>query len=85
MDTLLRIKIPEPVKQREGQFVDETDKTCWIHQRLVPKKIAPDPKVIKDKLTVPPPQLEDGLSEPLEPLLRSGPQVLIPEAVGPHS
>jgi uncharacterized 2Fe-2S/4Fe-4S cluster protein (DUF4445 family) len=63
MDTFLRIKIPEPVKQREGQFVDETDKTCRIHQRLVPKNQAPDPKVIKDKLTVPPPQLEDGLSD----------------------
>jgi uncharacterized 2Fe-2S/4Fe-4S cluster protein (DUF4445 family) len=64
------IEIPAQASRDGGQFIDETDSQLLIRQELFPKEWQYDPLTLKWLVQVPPPQLEDALSD-LERLTRT--------------
>ncbi len=70
LDKPVVINIPKQSGKEGGQFVDETDSVLLIRQELFPREWQHDPLTLKWLVQVPPPQLEDGLSD-LERLTRT--------------
>ena len=58
----LVVEVPEPQAMEGGQFASENE-THLVRQELLPKQWEFDPLAVKWLVTVPPPQLESGLSD----------------------
>ncbi|MBK7256776.1 MAG: DUF4445 domain-containing protein [Ignavibacteriae bacterium] len=69
LDKDVVIEIPQQSGKDGGQFIDETDSVLLIRQDLFPREWQHDPLTLKWLVQVPPPRLEDGLSD-LERLTR---------------
>lgn len=63
LDNPVTVEIPEQAGKEGGQFLDETKDTCLISPELLPSGEQLDPLAHKHTLTVPEPQLADGLSD----------------------
>jgi len=70
LDEELRVEIPEQSIKEGGQFMDETADTCMLREELFPADYKYTPIVRGVVLDIPPPQLEDGVSD-VERLTRS--------------
>ena len=57
------LEIPGQSRKDGGQFIDETDETCFVHVDFINKKCILHPITRKIVLDVPGPQLQDGLSD----------------------
>ncbi|MGE5343788.1 MAG: ASKHA domain-containing protein [Candidatus Omnitrophota bacterium] len=62
-DVSTTIEIPEQSIKHGGQFSDETDDICLVHLNLFKDGQKPNPLTSKHLITVPSPQLQDGLSD----------------------
>lgn len=62
-DSPLIVDVPEPVGRLGGKFVDDDDAAWLIQNNLIPEQERITPVVRKFCVNVPPPQLEDGLSD----------------------
>ncbi|MBW1685968.1 MAG: DUF4445 domain-containing protein [Deltaproteobacteria bacterium] len=70
LDSHVRVEVPEQVGRKGGQFVVDDAAAGPAPSELLPKDLLPaamdrelDPLAVKRLLHVPPPQLEDGLSD----------------------
>jgi uncharacterized 2Fe-2S/4Fe-4S cluster protein (DUF4445 family) len=70
LDSHVSVEVPEQVGSVGGQFVDDDAAAGPARSELLPKDLLPapmdrelDPLVVKRLLRVPPPQLQDGLSD----------------------
>jgi uncharacterized 2Fe-2S/4Fe-4S cluster protein (DUF4445 family) len=70
LETPVVVEIPRQSARDGGKFVDETDSVVLIRRELFPAEWQYDPLTLKWLVQVPPPQLEDGLSD-LERLTRT--------------
>ena len=62
-DTSLTIEIPEREEIKGGKFVETSDDAFLVHQEFLPEDVKLNPLTTKFKISVPEPQLEDGLSD----------------------
>ncbi len=64
------VEVPEPESREHGKFSDSPDDVFLIRHELLPKTWDFDPLALKWLLEVPPPRLEQGMSD-LDRLVRS--------------
>ncbi len=62
LDSPLTVEIPKPIESEGGKFTD-LNEVHLVREELLPKEWEYDPLAAKWFITVPPPQLEDGLSD----------------------
>jgi uncharacterized 2Fe-2S/4Fe-4S cluster protein (DUF4445 family) len=62
-DTPLTVEIPEREEIKGGKFVEISDDAFLVHQEFLPEDVKLNPLTKKFKISVPEPQLEDGLSD----------------------
>ncbi len=62
-DTPLTVEIPEREEIKGGKFVETSDDAFLVHQEFLPEDVKLNPLTTKFKISVPEPQLEDGLSD----------------------
>jgi len=57
------VEVPEQSERKGGKFTDAEEDTRLVRHDLFPKKWHFDPMAVKWYIDVPPPQLEDGMSD----------------------
>jgi uncharacterized 2Fe-2S/4Fe-4S cluster protein (DUF4445 family) len=63
LDSDITVEVPERSGREGGKFTDSEEDTRLVRKELFPEKWNFDPLAIKWCVDVPPPQLEDGLSD----------------------
>ena len=63
LDEDICVEVPDKKGREGGQFSESLEEECLIRKELLPVKWEFDPRAVKWRLEVPPPQLEDGLSD----------------------
>lgn len=62
-ETPLTVEIPEREEITGGKFVEASDDAFLVHQEFLPEDVKLNPLTKKFNISVPQPQLEDGLSD----------------------
>lgn len=70
LDEPVTVQVPEDAGRKGGKFTDAAEDARLIRRELLPSKWNFDPTAVKWAIQVPPPQLNDGLSD-LDRLVRT--------------